>query len=244
MPSETAVPAWLRPVVPIADRMRFSLRLGALVLVLMIPGIFATSGYVLQARTRIAFSTAERDGLEVVRPVLLALGTTVAAGKPDLAAVRAAVQAHPELRLEKPLGAVPDGPGSTASQRLELATALAGLITDAGNNSNLILDPDLDSFYVMDALIVQLPRALLSAAKIAAADAPGGSDAIATQAVRAGELATAADNLTYDVGTANTSTAMAGLAGRLAAVVAAAKTATALGGQLTDNLEHPRAYDV
>jgi methyl-accepting chemotaxis protein len=125
-----------------------------------------------------------------------------------------------------------------------LATALAGLITDAGNNSNLILDPDLDSFYVMDAQIVQLPRALLTAAKIAAADASSGSDAVASQAVRAGELATAAGNLTYDVATADSSTAMSGLAGRLAAVTASAAAATTLANQLTENLESPRPYDV
>ncbi len=244
MPSHTAVPALLRPVVPLVDRMRTSLRLGVLVLVLMIPGIFATSGYVREAGARIAFSTAERAGLEVVRPALLALADTVAAKEPDLAAVRAAAEAHPELRLEDSLRAVPGRLDPVPAQRLVLATALAGLITDAGNNSNLILDPDLDSFYVMDAQIVQLPRALLSAAKIATADLTGGKGAIATQAVRAGELATAADNLRYDVGTADTSTAMGGLAGRLTGVVAAADAATALAEQLAGNLERPRAYDV
>ncbi|MFI7547602.1 methyl-accepting chemotaxis protein [Actinoplanes sp. NPDC049599] len=244
MRNDTAVPALLRPVLPIADRMRTSLRLGALVLVLMIPGIFATSGYVLQARSRIAFSSAERDGLAVVRPALLALANTVAAQEPDLAAVRSAVAAHPDLRLADSMRAVPGRLGPTPIQRFSLATALAGLITDAGNNSNLILDPDLDSFYVMDAQIVQLPRALLTAAKIAAAGATSGTNAVATQAVRAGELATAAANLTYDVATADASTAMAGLADRLTEVGAAAETATALADELTDNLERPRAYDV
>jgi methyl-accepting chemotaxis protein len=244
MRDNTAAPALLRPVLPIADRMRTSLRLGALVMVLMIPGIFATSGYVLQARSRIAFSTAERQGLAVVRPALLALANAVAAREPDLAAVREAVAAHPDLRLADSMRAVPGRLGPTPIQRFALATALAGLITDAGNNSNLILDPDLDSFYIMDAQIVQMPRALLAAAKIAAADATSGSNAIATQAVRAGDLAAVAGNLLYDVSTADTSTTMDGLAGRLPSVTAAADAATALADQLTDNLERPRAYDV
>ena len=38
-----------------------------------------------------------------------------------------------------------------------LTTGATGLITTAGNYSNLILDPDLDSFYVMDAYVVKLP---------------------------------------------------------------------------------------
>jgi methyl-accepting chemotaxis protein len=38
-----------------------------------------------------------------------------------------------------------------------LTTDTIGLITTAGNYSNLILDPDLDSFYLMDAYVVKLP---------------------------------------------------------------------------------------
>jgi methyl-accepting chemotaxis protein len=138
---------------------------------------------------------------------------------------------------------VPDQLGPSPVQRLALATALAGLITDAGNNSNLILDPDLDSFYIMDAQIVQLPRALLTAAKIAATGAASGNNAVAAQAVRAGELTTVAGNLAYDVATADASTAMAGLAARLTEVVAAADAATALADQLTGNLATLRVYD-
>ncbi|MGW4946410.1 methyl-accepting chemotaxis protein [Actinoplanes sp. NPDC004185] len=244
MQSESAAPALLRPVLPIADRMRTSTRLAALILVLMIPGIVATSAYVREARAQIAFSEAERQGLEVVRPALLALANTVAAQEPDLAGVRAAVAAHPELRLDDSLRAVPGRLGPTPVQRFALATALAGLITDAGNNSNLILDPDLDSFYVMDAQIVQLPKALLGAAKIAAADLTGGTNAIATQAVRAGELATAADNLRYDASTAAANTAMDGLDGRLTEIAAAADAMTTLADQLTDNLGRPGPADV
>ncbi|GAA3342882.1 methyl-accepting chemotaxis protein [Amorphoplanes nipponensis] len=240
----SAVPALLRPVVPPADRMRTSTRLAVLILVLMIPGIVATSGYVRQARNQMAFSTAEREGLAVVRPALLALAATVAAEEPDLAAVRAAVAAHPGLRLADSARGVPGRLGPTPIQRFALATALAGLITDAGNNSNLILDPDLDSFYVMDAQIVQLPRALVAASKIAAADQTAGNNAVATQAVRAGELATAADNLRYDVATAQDSTAMEGLTGRLTAVTAAADATTAVADQLTADFERPGPADM
>ena len=239
-----APPPLLRPVLPIADRLRTSLRLGALVLVLMIPGIVATYGYAREARQKIAFSAAERVGLEVVRPALLAMADTVAAQEPDLAAVRAAVDRHPELRLTDAIGAVPQQLGATPEERLALATALAALITDAGNNSNLILDPDLDSFYVMDAQIVQLPKALLAAARTAGAVAGSGNDAVAAQALRAGDLAAAAGSLRYDVSTADTNTAMDGLATRLAAVGTAADTAEALADQLTDNLANPAPADV
>ncbi|AGL15228.1 methyl-accepting chemotaxis protein [Actinoplanes sp. N902-109] len=198
-------PLLLRPVLAAADRMRTSLRLGTLVLVLMVPGAVATTGYVREMHTKISFSASERDGLEVVRPALTALAGTVSGGAPDLAAVRAAVARHPELHLN---------PGDLTS-----ATGLAALVTDAGNNSNLILDPDLDSFYVMDAQIVQLPKAL-----VAVAENP---TSVADRAVRAGTLSAAAEALTYDMTTAVANTAAPGLASHLSPVHQAAAALTA-----------------
>jgi methyl-accepting chemotaxis protein len=43
-------------------------------------------------------------------------------------------------------------------------TALISLLTKVGDASNLILDPDLDSYYVMDMLVVKLPVAFDSSA--------------------------------------------------------------------------------
>ena len=42
----------------------------------------------------------------------------------------------------------------------EARAALRALISRVGDKSNLILDPDLDSFYVMDIMLVKLPEAL------------------------------------------------------------------------------------
>ena len=43
--------------------------------------------------------------------------------------------------------------------------AIVALINTIGNNSNLILDPDIDSYYVMDTAIIQLPQVLTTVAK-------------------------------------------------------------------------------
>ena len=39
-----------------------------------------------------------------------------------------------------------------------LVGAIRGLITQVGDTSNLILDPDLDSYYVMDSVLLKLPE--------------------------------------------------------------------------------------
>jgi methyl-accepting chemotaxis protein len=222
-------PVLLRLVLLAADRMRTSLRLGALVLVLMVPGVAATYAYTSEANSKIAFSALERDGTDVVRPGLLALADTVAGRAPDVAGLRSAAARLPQLKVT-----VPDDGG---------AAGLAGMITEVGNTSNLILDPDLDSFYVMDAQIVQLPKALSAASRAAAGPTSTGRDAVAEQAVLAGELSGAADSLRTDVQTAASNTAMADLATRLAPLSQAADAVAALAKTLTDSLGAPGPVD-
>jgi methyl-accepting chemotaxis protein len=229
MGSATRPPVLLRPVLLAADRMRTSLRLGALVLVMMVPGVVATYAYTSEVNSKIAFSALERDGTDVVRPGLLALADTVAGRAPDVAALRSAAAHLPQLKVSVP------GDGGAA--------ALAGMITEVGNTSNLILDPDLDSFYVMDAQIVQLPKALSAAARAAAGPTSTGRDAVAAQAVLAGELSGAADSLRTDVKTAASNTAMSGLATRLVPLTQAADAVAALAKTLTDSLGAPGPVD-
>jgi methyl-accepting chemotaxis protein len=47
-----------------------------------------------------------------------------------------------------------------------LTAATLSLIVQAGNESNLILDPDLDSYYVMDALVNKVPAMLDAAGRV------------------------------------------------------------------------------
>ena len=227
-------PVALRPVLLAVHRMRTSLRLGTLVLVLMVPGIVATWAYTGEANSKIGFSALELDGTDIVRPALLALAETAAGRSPDLAAVRSAADRLPQLKLHDAVAAIPASGG---------APALAGLITEAGNTSNLILDPDLDSYYVMDAQIIQLPKVLAGAARAAAGPQSAGRDAVAEQAVLAGELSGAADSLRTDVSTARSNTAMVGLESRLAPVSRAADAVTALAKTLTDSLDTPGPVD-
>jgi len=235
-------PPWLlRPVLMIVDRLRTSSRLGVLVLALLVPGVVATVSYTGVIGGQIDFATSELSGTVVVRQALTTLSETVAGTGPNLDALRAAARAHPELHLDKSLADLPDNSTGTPAARATLATALVALITDAGNSSNLILDPDLDSFYVMDAQIVQLPKALLAAASAAA---PSGTESlVGVQAVHAGELASAASALRSDISTAHTNTKLPGLDTRLASLSQAADAVDALATQLTGSLAHPAAID-
>jgi methyl-accepting chemotaxis protein len=232
-------PALLRPLLAVADRLRTSARLAVLSIVLLVPGLIATYSYAGVIGGQVDFATLEQAGTAVVRPALVALSDTVAGRDPDLDPLQKAVGAHPELKLEKVMSAVAGSGGRVAQ-----ATTLAAFITEAGNTSKLILDPDLDSFYVMDLQIVQLPKALVAAAHAADPVAEVGTGGlVGDQAVHAGELTGAATAIRSDVQTADGATALTGLAGRLTAVTGAASAVEALAKTLTDTLDKPGPAD-
>jgi methyl-accepting chemotaxis protein len=107
--------------------------------------LFATALLVMQARDGIAFSQKERDGLVVINELWSATrqGTVV-----DAAA--AGAFASPQL-------AAAVAQAVTEAERLNAVLALISAVADG---SNLTLDPDLDSFYAMDAVTIRIPRLL------------------------------------------------------------------------------------
>jgi methyl-accepting chemotaxis protein len=142
--------------------------------------------FVQQSRKDIAFSSAEIDGvtyLQTVWPTLhgaiTAVGDEVKAGDRALVAAmtekgaafdeamrtgdvaKAAVDAL--AKAGWPGAPIKDGEASQAA-----IAALRTLVAKIGDGSNLILDPDLDSFYVMDLTVVKLPEAIDAAGALLA----------------------------------------------------------------------------
>jgi methyl-accepting chemotaxis protein len=110
------------------------------------------------------------------------------------------------------------------------ATAVT-LIVDAGNTSNLILDPDLDSFYVMDGVVTKLPTLMdaygQSGALQALAVSNGavsGDDAIELSILQ-GTIASALGAAQVGWETSFSATADGGLKGALAPRIAALEKA-------------------
>ena len=240
-------PRWLRPAtVPLA-RLRTSARLGVLVAVLLIPAVFATASFGSAIGGQISFAASERWGVVVLRPALAALAATTSGDPVDLSELSA--KARPYHELDKPMStvtaAVAELPAKGAAGRLAVAQSLVDLVTEIGNSSKLILDPDLDSFYLMDASVVQLPKALLAAlqaATPAAGLAP--QQQVAARAVVAGTLTGAGDALRSDVETALQNTSWSGAAGRMDGLRRASSAAGTLASGLTAHLNGSGSVDV
>jgi diguanylate cyclase (GGDEF)-like protein/PAS domain S-box-containing protein len=83
------------------------------------------------------------------------------------------------LRRLGPLAAAPTAPRAQAlaTARRDAIHRARGLVTLVGNQSNLILDPDLDSYYTMSLVLLRYPELVEIAAEISsllgAAAAPG-----------------------------------------------------------------------
>ena len=136
--------------------------------------IFISSILIHEKYIAIDFSRKELAGtayIEALRPTLVALGRSAPA--PDIGA-----DTHARLRdAERELGR--DMASAEVSERFLAALDATGptrrqaaldqgreLVTRIGNQSNLILDPDLDSYYTMSLILLRYPTLLDVVAQI------------------------------------------------------------------------------
>ncbi|HYX86327.1 MAG TPA: HAMP domain-containing methyl-accepting chemotaxis protein [Gaiellales bacterium] len=175
-----------QPAIAATGRLAFAWKFVLVGVVVAAPLAYTVSAYLGQKDTEIGFSAKERVGVVFVRPAASLLGAVVEARAAAVAgdtagrdaaqhrvqaAIRAVDAADAEVGGELGLHAewhrlraeVVDVTGRSYEPRAafdaysKLTAATRTLIVDAGNNSNLILDPDLDSFYLMDNTINKLP---------------------------------------------------------------------------------------
>jgi methyl-accepting chemotaxis protein len=120
-------------------------------------------GALVKARTAATAAAVANGGMDDWNAAQVDLAKAVTAvGKAD-AAVGGQLKLHAEWRsLASTIKALPPATATARGNAVIAAyePAVSGalkLIVDAGNSSNLILDPDLDSFYLMDSLVNRLP---------------------------------------------------------------------------------------
>lgn len=85
------------------------------------------------------------------------LGSRLKTREADLSQANLGTSAPAALRQEWQTALEARQVGSSDEAHRQLLAGVRGLITQVGNTSKLILDPDLDTYYVMDALLLQEP---------------------------------------------------------------------------------------
>jgi methyl-accepting chemotaxis protein len=171
------------PGIRLFRALRFRAKAGLISAVFLLPIAVLGWQYFADKQAAVAFSSSERTGVAYQRaalPVLdalvglrsAAMAGAAAEARPALDAALAALataQAGPgtELGLKKEyeallasLAALPSAakPGAEAMPAFDTTIKLARVLVGAANDrSNLTLDPDLDTFYLMDGALAALP---------------------------------------------------------------------------------------
>jgi len=170
-----------RPAAALLGRLRFAHKFAVVGLVLVLPLGFVTNAYVDLHQGQIEFSAKERQGVAYLAPLVDLIGEVVTArhlavtsGPGRTAGVAGAVARLD--RVDGRLGTALDATSGwqaakgllqAAERSVDAAAAFAAynrvtahllrLIVQVGDRSNLTLDPDLDTYYLMDALQFRLP---------------------------------------------------------------------------------------
>jgi diguanylate cyclase (GGDEF)-like protein len=228
------------PSAALVGRLRYAHKFAIVGLVLVLPLAVVAGAYVKVQRNQIAFSARERHGVACLDP-LTALAAGLISGRhaaargaapgPGLARLLAAADA-----ADRRHGAILGISGAWARTRALTETARTGsgtpfervarydramegllaLIVQVGDASNLTLDPDLDTYYLMDTVQFRLPVVLDAAARVSdvatlgAGSRRGGgasSEELIQLGIARGVLSSSQDALGHDLATVVATTA-------------------------------------
>ena len=143
-------------------------KLAVAALLFLAPVAYLLAALIGAGNTTIDFSAKERVGTVYLRELArihqeVAVATLAGRPLPGDAATRIAeaerLHGNGLESAELAASAVSAlrSPAAEKSDNIKARSALRALIARIGDKSNLILDPDLDSFYVMDLTLVKLP---------------------------------------------------------------------------------------
>jgi methyl-accepting chemotaxis protein len=177
------------PVIHLMNQLKISQKVLLLIVIMTIP--LAMMSYYLVAETRenIDFSAKERLGMKCMPPAYGLLDSVIklreaGSGKADIAAFEGTVNGVGQGLLSKDASdALKKAAATLGGAADPVGDATVAAIADLADNSNLTLDPDVDSYYLMDVLTTRLPaimdttsRAAALARKVVAAKALSGDD--------------------------------------------------------------------
>lgn len=187
------------------------LLVAVLVIAVAVPFTLAVSTFWSRSGSDLSVTRMEQDGIAYLRPLVRLIAAASDQQSFDLAgtpgngdALRVAMRDVDAVdsRLADTLGTrdrwttarqrlnalidLPPQPAAAYQAFAQVIDLLQALVTTIGDRSTLILDPDLDSYYLMDATLIRLPSVLVDAGRL--------SDRGRTS-VRGTEVAVLADRL-------------------------------------------------
>jgi hypothetical protein len=167
----------LRPAVGLMNRLRYPRKFLLISLLFAAPLWLTLYLWLDELHERIAFAEKERAGVEYVAAVDRLIEHILLGRADGVAAAAEAVDAldrrlGSELQTRQLWARVRGAALEAGAPPVERSLAALDLIAHAGDISNLILDPDLDSYYLMEAVVMRLPELAIQLGAVAAAGGP------------------------------------------------------------------------
>jgi methyl-accepting chemotaxis protein len=204
----TLAKAIFAPSERLMRRLKLPQKFALIAIVLVTPLAFVAVSYISAQDTQAGFASKERVGIQGIDPALALLSAVDAArsaaahgnsvpvsavqaasGRLDTALTRSSGQidlsgpwAAVKRKLDVAIGQSPSTGATPVNSWSAVSSGLVSLIAAIADQSNLTLDPVLDSYYLQDALTVKIPTLLDSSglgADLAAVDPSRNHDAIA-----------------------------------------------------------------
>ena len=175
--NDGAVNPLLRPAVRLMNRLRYPRKFVLIGVLFAVPLGLTLALWLTELQQRIAFAEKERAGLVYVAAVQRLLEPLLLGREAGCAAAAREIDAL-DARLGRALGTSELWAGMR-ERVLDVGAPLGarsepvlGLLAQAGDGSNLILDPDLDSYYLMDAVVTRLPGLAAQLGAVAQTERP------------------------------------------------------------------------
>jgi methyl-accepting chemotaxis protein len=259
----------VEPAARLLGRLSYAWKFVLVGLVLALPMGYATQAFVVEKHAQEAFSAAERDGIAYISPATVMLGevvdarraavggTAVDAGRLTAAAAKVDAvdatygaelqtteiwtEAKAALQAQAAASASRDK-GEAWAGWSDVSAKLQALIIRASDKSNLTLDPDLDTYYLMDTMVTKIPAALEQSGRAADLEtlasegvkAPGVKDSRVELAILRGLAGTSLDAIKANLDVAIGASANKGLGNELSAGLSSLE---ASGGQVLAGLD-------
>jgi len=175
---------WLGPAVALMNRLSYPRKFALVSLVFAVPIALMMYLWLAEIHHRIAFARKERAGVEYVVPLSRLLARIelfdariVQPAPPalvDESRAQVATAARNVAEVDARLGDRLDASEAWSSLESQITqmlvdrdpstkpvvAAIRALLSQVGDSSNLILDPDLDTYYLMEAVVTRLPAVL------------------------------------------------------------------------------------
>ena len=178
------MPLFLTPACRLLSRLRFAGKFALVGVLFLVPLALVLFYFQSEINKSIAFAQAERAGVACERPLVILLEDVLRhqrmADRENAAALETQIDRDMEAvdAVQGPLAASlksskdwssaksqwqnvkSSRPDQSEAAHQSMANALLAVIQTVGNDSNLILDPDVDSYYAMDSALTQMPQIL------------------------------------------------------------------------------------